>query len=259
MDSIDHGRSFDWGRTSEDYARYRPGYPTSFYERIVALGIGVSGQRVLDLGCGTGNVARELARRGCKVTGVDISERQVAEARRLSAEDKLAANFLVRPAENTQLDDMSFDVITAAQSWHYFDRDRAVAEVKRLIAPGGMLMTCHIGWLPRRDSIAKQTEELILKHNPDWTSADLSGEVPACPPWIHDDFRVAAFFVYQEALPFTRLSWRGRIRACRGVGAEMAAEEMVVFDTELDGLLRRNGSETFTVLHWIDAHILIPS
>src|SRR6202008_4513476 len=87
MDSIDHGRTFDWDRTSQDYARYRPGYPPSFYERIASLGVGLPGQRVLDLGTGTGNVARELARRGCKVTGVDISERQIAEARRLSTEE----------------------------------------------------------------------------------------------------------------------------------------------------------------------------
>jgi ubiquinone/menaquinone biosynthesis C-methylase UbiE len=91
----------------------------------------VLGQRVLDLGCGTGNVARELARRGCKVIGFDISERQVTEAQRLSAKAQLGAKFLVRPAENTPLGDKSFDVITASQSWHYFDRDRVVAEVKR--------------------------------------------------------------------------------------------------------------------------------
>lgn len=258
MESIDHGREFDWGRTSQDYARYRPGYPSSFYERITALGIGLPGQRVLDLGCGTGNLARELARLGCQVTGVDISEGQIATAQRLCANDGLKVDFLVRPAENTQLSDGSFDVITAAQSWLYFDRDRMSVEVKRLLAPGGRLMTCHIGWLPRQDPIAKQTEELVLKHNPDWTAADLSGEVPATPLWIGGDFAVIAFFVYQEAIPFTRESWRGRVRACRGVGAEMAQEEIRAFDAELDNLLRRTVPETFTVLHWIDAHILAP-
>jgi SAM-dependent methyltransferase len=258
MDAIDHGRAFDWGRTSQDYARYRPGYPASFYERITSLGIGLPGQCVLDLGCGTGNLARELARRGCKVTGVDISEGQVAAARRLCAEEGLRVEFLVRPAEDTQLSKGSFDVVTAGQSWLYFDRDRMVAEVKRLLAPSGKLMTCHIGWLPRQDPVAKQTEELILKYNPDWTAADLSGEVPACPSWIGDDFLVTGFFVYQEAIPFSRESWRGRIRACRGVGAEMGAEEIKAFDAELDRLLQNATAETFTVLHWIDAHVLSP-
>lgn len=258
MDSIDHGRELDWGRTSRDYARYRPGYPSSFYERVTSLGIGLPGQRVLDLGCGTGNVARALARRGCKVTGVDISEGQITAAQGLSAEEGLKVDYLLRPAENTKLSDGSFDVVTAGQSWLYFERDRTVAEVKRLLAPGGRLMTCHIGWLPREDSIAKQTEELILKHNPDWTAADFSRKVPVCPSWIGDDFAVTAFFVYQEPIPFTRESWRGRIRACRGVGAVMTDEQTRAFEAELDSLLRKTAPETFAVLHWIDAHILAP-
>jgi 2-polyprenyl-3-methyl-5-hydroxy-6-metoxy-1,4-benzoquinol methylase len=197
-DTIDRGRVFDWGRTSSDYSRHRPGYPPSFYERIAALGIGLAGQRVLDLGTGTGNLARALARHGCTVTGIDVSERQVAEARRLAAEEGLQVEFLLSSAEETGLADQSFDVVTAAQSWLYFDRDRATREIKRVIVPGGRLMTCHIGWLPKLDKIARQTEELILKFNPDWTGANMSGDVLCCPKWIGRDFLVSAFFVYQE-------------------------------------------------------------
>jgi 2-polyprenyl-3-methyl-5-hydroxy-6-metoxy-1,4-benzoquinol methylase len=94
----DHGRPIDWGNTSSDYAVYRPGYPASFYRRITALGIGEPGQRVLDLGTGTGNVGRALARLGCRVTGVDISKEQIAEAQRLAAEEGLTADFFVRTA-----------------------------------------------------------------------------------------------------------------------------------------------------------------
>lgn len=64
--------------------------------------------------------------------------------------------------------------------------------------------------------------------------------------------------MYREALGFTRESWRGRIRACRGIGAELSAEEVQAFDAELDALLRNIAPEEFTVLHWIDAHILAP-
>jgi SAM-dependent methyltransferase len=254
----DHGRPFDWGHTSGDYARYRPGYPPSFYQRITALGIGLSGQRVLDLGTGTGNVARALARLGCTVTGVDISTEQIAEARRLAAEEGLQAEFLVRPAEETALPDHSFNVVTAAQSFHYFDRNRAVAEVKRLLAYGGRFVTSHIGWLPREDVVAKRTEELVLKHNPDWSSGDLSGETPPVIPGFEKDFRVTAFFVYQEAIPFTHEGWRGRIRACRGIGASLTPEQVQAFDREHAELLARTVPEQFSVLHWIDAHIMAP-
>src|SRR5262249_186545 len=106
----DHGRAIDWGLTSGDYARYRPGYPPSFFRRITPLGVGERGQRVLDLGTGTGNMGRALAGLGCSVIGVDIAEPQIREARRLASEEGLKAEFLVRPAEQTELPAGSFDV-----------------------------------------------------------------------------------------------------------------------------------------------------
>ena len=256
MNPIDHGRTLNWGHASADYARYRTGYPPSFFNHLSALGIGLSGQRVLDLGTGTGNLAREFARRGCTTIGIDISERQIAEARRLAADENLKIDFRVASAEQTCLPDHSLDAITASQCWLYFDRDRVVAETKRLLAPDGRLMTCHLAWLPRRDAIAKQTEDLILKYNPDWTAANLSGHISSYPSWIGEDFYVTGFFVYNEPIPFTRETWRGRIRACRAIGGELSAPEIEEFDAEHAALLALTAPESFTVLHWIDCHIL---
>ena len=70
--AVDEGMSIDWGKTSLDYASYRPGPPPSFYERLVALGIGKAGQHLLDLGTGTGVIARQMARQGCHVSGIDV-------------------------------------------------------------------------------------------------------------------------------------------------------------------------------------------
>lgn len=259
MDAIDQGQVFDWGHTSAEYAQFRPGYPRSFFERIAALGIGRAGQRVLDMATGTGNIARELARRRCKVTGVDISEEQIAQARRLGADQGLDVDFRVAPAEQTGLAASSFEAVTAGQCWLYFDRDRAVAEVKRVLAPGGRLMTCHLAWLPKRDPIAQCTEELILKYNPQWTGANLTGHISPKPAWIREDFVVTGFFLYEEAIPFTRETWRGRIRACRAIGATLAEPQVRAFDAEHARLLERSAPESFTVLHWIDAHILAPT
>lgn len=57
---IDKGNAFDWGRTSELYAKFRDVYPEIFYQKIISRGIGVRNQKVLDLGIGTGVLPRNL-------------------------------------------------------------------------------------------------------------------------------------------------------------------------------------------------------
>ncbi len=92
---IDAGKAFDWGRTSADYARYRDIYPDVFYRKIVARGLCVRGQTVLDLGTGTGVLPRNLYRYGARWIGVDLSPEQIAQARRLSARCGQEITYLV--------------------------------------------------------------------------------------------------------------------------------------------------------------------
>jgi len=83
---IDGGKAFDWGNASGDYGRYRDIYPPEFYQRIVDAGICIAGQRVLDLGTGTGVLPRNMYRYGASFVGTDISKNQIEEAIRLSQE-----------------------------------------------------------------------------------------------------------------------------------------------------------------------------
>jgi hypothetical protein len=123
------------------------------------------------------------------------------------------------------------------------------------LRPDGVLVTSHLAWLPRQDAIAKASEQLVLQHNPKWSHADWSGDSPLIPAWSEKHFRVQAMFVFDEAMPFTRESWRGRIRACRGIGATLSSEAVKNFDRDHEALLDRIAPEHFTVLHRIDAHL----
>lgn len=71
--NIDHGNKFDWGKTSADYARFRDIYPPQFYEMILNRNCGAAGQRVLDVGTGTGVLPRNLYAAGAHWTGCDIA------------------------------------------------------------------------------------------------------------------------------------------------------------------------------------------
>lgn len=254
----DGSRRIDWGRTSDDYAAWRPGPPGELFDRLAALGVGLPGQDVLDLGTGVGHVALELARRGARAAGVDVAAGQVEAARRAAAERGLAVDLRVARAEATTFGDDAFDVVTACQCWLYFELEAAAREVRRVLRDGGVLVTCHFCWLPREDALAAASEALVLRHNPGWSAADWSGEVPEVPAWAPGRFDVAHRLVFDVDVPFTCESWRGRMRACRGVGAALSAAEVAAFDGELEALLAARGLERFTVRHRVDAHVLRP-
>ena len=76
---IDAGKAFDWGRTSMEYARYRDIYPEKSYRKVIDRGLCVKGQRVLDLGTGTGVLPRNLYSYGAEWTGTDISPEQIEQ------------------------------------------------------------------------------------------------------------------------------------------------------------------------------------
>jgi len=253
---VDLGRTINWGTTSSDYAAFRPGPPDEFYDRLRALGIGLPRQRILDLGTGTGVVARSLARGGSIAAGIDIAPEQIEQAMRLSAAEQLQIDFRVASAEDPPFANHSFDVATANQCFLYFDHERTLATLRRLLVTGGRLVTSHFSWLPRIDPIAGASEQLILKFNPAWQAAGFDGKIEPVPDWTAKDILLEGFFWFDVDVPFDRKTWRGRIRASRGIGASLAAGEVESFDKEHAALLERIAPEIFTIKHRIDARIL---
>lgn len=97
--------------------------------------------RVLDVGCGTGELTLFAAARGLDATGVDASERAIAIARRKAAERGIAgARFEVGDALDLAFPDGSFDTVLDSGVFHVFDDDgraRYVESIHRVLAPGG--------------------------------------------------------------------------------------------------------------------------
>ena len=191
--TIDSGKPFDWGRTSVDYAKYRDIYPPPFYERIVRRGLCLAGQRVLDLGTGTGVLPRNLYSYGAKWTGTDISPEQIEQAKILS--QGMEIDYQAVSAEKIDFSDGMFDVITACQCFWYFNYDVVSPAFARMLKPDGWLVLLYMAWLPCEDKIAGASEKLVLKYSPFWSGAGETKNPIPVPERLLKDFKL----VFHEA------------------------------------------------------------
>ncbi|WNL45129.1 methyltransferase domain-containing protein [Dyella sp. BiH032] len=243
----------DFGKAAGDYAQHRVGFPEAFFQRLFDEGLARTGELALDLGTGTGVVARGLALRGCAVTGLDPSEALLAQAAELDRAVGVQVRQVHARVEDAEFPDASFDLVTAGQCWHWFDRPRAAALARRWLRPGGRLVIAHFDWLPLEGNLVHATEELIRAHNPAWTLGKGNGLYPA---WLTDvreaGFRDVRTFSFDVDVPYSHLGWRGRIRASAGVGASMAPAAVERFDAELAALLSdRYPAEPMAVPHCV--------
>lgn len=231
----------DFGRTAEDYARHRAGYPDWLFERLMRQGIARPGMRALDLATGTGSLGRGLAQRGLRVTGLDLSAEMIAAARALDAAGGVMLDYVLGKAEDTGQPAATFDLVTAACCWHWFDRPKAAAEVLRLLKPGGALVICAQDWLPIGDNVVAKSEAILQRHNPAWPFGGGDGVKPG----FVADLRRAGFdavesFTRDFDIPYGRDAWRGRLRASAALSGSLPPEKVAAADAELAVMLARD-------------------
>jgi ubiquinone/menaquinone biosynthesis C-methylase UbiE len=136
----------DWahsfGDVAEAYERGRPTYPVE----AVAWMLGDQPQTVLELGAGTGKLTRVLTALGHDVQATDPDEAMLA----VLAQQVPGVRTAVASAEDIPLADASVDAVIAAQAFHWFDLDRALPEIARVLRPQGRV--CLV-WNQRNEKI----------------------------------------------------------------------------------------------------------
>lgn len=246
--NIDGGKAFDWGKTSDDYAKFRDIYPQEFYERIINRGLCIKGQNVLDIGTGTGVIPRNMACYGANWTGTDISENQIKQAKLLS--EDMNIEYYAVPAEKINFPDSSFDVITACQCFWYFDHNVLMPKLFKMLKPNGRILILYMAWLPFEDKIAGASEELVLKYNPQWSGAGEKMHPIFIPECYCENFELVFHEEYRLNVHFTRESWNGRMKACRGIGASLSEQEVAAWEKEHMNLLSEIAPDEFDILHY---------
>jgi len=217
--------SVDFGRTSDDYATFRAGLPEEFFDYLDQSGVFRTGLKALDLGTGTGTVARGLAVRGASVIASDISHNQLSQINDLTT--------VASVAEQLPFLSESFDLVTAGQCWQWFDGPTAATEIRRVLKPGGRLVIAHFDWIPAPGSVVEVTEKMIEKHNPKWGWGGRDGRYPK---WLDvvgtAGFELIENFEFDLDVAYSHEAWRGRVRASAGVGASLPPAQIEAFDLE---------------------------
>lgn len=154
MKDLDFKDHFSKG--SKDYATYRPSYPIDLVNELADLC--PTQDRVLDCGCGTGQLSVLLAERFAEVIATDASSAQIAKAKK-----KDGVIYRTALAEQSGLADESVDLITVAQAAHWLDLDAFYKEVARVAKPNGILALITYGVLHVEGAIDSLVQEFYYQ------------------------------------------------------------------------------------------------
>ncbi|MFW6690505.1 class I SAM-dependent methyltransferase [Streptomyces sp. MAR4 CNX-425] len=207
----------------ELYDRARPGYPPAMYDDLATAapaGLG-PGCRVLEIGCGTGQATVPLARRGCRVTAVELGADMARVARRNLAgfPDVTVVNAAF---EEWPLPPEPFDVVLAATAFAWVDPAIRVPRSADALRPGGVLATV------RTHHVAGGSEEFFAEVQGCYERFD-----PATPPGLRlrpasavpedrDDlageerFAAPVFHRYERELPYSTAEYLDLLRTYSG-------------------------------------------
>jgi ubiquinone/menaquinone biosynthesis C-methylase UbiE len=174
----------NFSKQAGSYAQYRPGYPKELFDFILAQFDGRDA--AWDCATGNGQTAKELAPFFEKVFATDISAKQLEHA--VQAPHIV---YSLQPAEKTNFEENSFDLVTVSQALHWLNFDEFYSEVKRVTKPGGWLAV----WMYGGITISPGIDKLIRDHH-DITLAECwdaeRGHVNAHYSTIHFPFREIA-------------------------------------------------------------------
>jgi SAM-dependent methyltransferase len=161
-DRLLRGSSF--GAAANAYAEHRPGYAEAAVRWALEPVWPRRPLRVIDLGAGTGKLTATLIRVGAEVTAVEPDPDMLAVLRR----ETEAARALPGRAEEIPVPDGSADAVVAGQALHWFDLDRALPEIARVLTPGGVLAGLwnvdddRVGWVADLAKISKHNSSVTL-------------------------------------------------------------------------------------------------
>lgn len=219
----------------EDYIRYRPHYPKAVVECLQSQCRLTETMVIADIGSGTGILTEMFLQNGNIVYGVEPNpQMRAAGERLLQAYPRFKS--IAATAEATTLPSASIDMVTAGQAFHWFDRDKAKGEFKRILKPEGWVI---LVWNERREGstpLAQAYEQLLHTCATDYGKVHHKQiDNAVLRQFFDDDFHLNTFLNNQhldfEGLKGRLLSSSYAPTAGHPQHAPMLAELQRIFDT----------------------------
>lgn len=250
-------RAFDeW---AEEYERFRPGYPDALFDVIASRLRLPDDAAVLDVGAGTGKVARAMARRGWRVTALDPGERMLAVLRRRAAEEGLSIDAVRATAEDTGVRAASFDAAVAGEAYHWFDAPVALRELGRAVRPGGGVSFFWNVVDEDRSGLVSGERRLVHEHGVSGGDVRRPGPNPETRAAIRavGAYEEPIFVQVPHVVPMTGAEYRS-LAFTKSHLRTAPCETQEAFGQAFDGLLASHGigsNDRFEVPYVVDCWI----
>lgn len=231
----------------DSYIKYRPSYPEEAIDYLYnTIGLRPNCD-IADIGAGTGIFSALLLERGSRVTAVEPNP----EMRR-AAEERFAKenHFRVLPgsAEKTELSDQSIDFIVCAQAFHWFDRDAAQLEFKRILKPGGKAALIWNSRLSYGTPFLVEYEQLLQTFGTDYAQVNHKNITPeSLSTFFKTGQMQVVHFSNQQVFDFEGLCGRVRSSSYTPVPGDPRYENMMA---ELRNLFERNKQDEKVVCEY---------
>ncbi len=233
-----YASAFQEASVAEAYA-YRPPYPPAVFDILGSL-LPAQPRRILDVGCGTGALARHLTRFGVPVDAVDISAPMIAHGQRLPN----GAHPLIR-WQNGAIEEISltpgYDLITAGESLHWMDWHTVLPRFATLLAPSGRLAILDLGH--ERMPWSEQLERLIQRYSlsQEYQPVDLIAELERRKLFVVEDRIITPPWSFEQPIDAYVESFHGRASFAR---RRMTPQQIADFDRAVYSLVSPYCPET---------------
>jgi SAM-dependent methyltransferase len=233
---IDRQLKTTFGTVSGIYDSSRVGYPQKLIDDVVLLSGIHSDGKILEVGCGTGKATFMFGEKGYDIVALDISEDLVEVARKNTAQFS-NVNYQVVSFEDAALEPNSFDLIVAAQSWHWTDPNVRYKKADKILKDSGAIAVFYKYPDDTRSAFVAKVRNLYRKHCPKFPD-----DFEQRQQHFRESILASNFFVdleertYNVDFEFSKEEYVGLIKTLSYVAA-LGEEDKTRFLADLSDLL----------------------